>query len=193
MGKILESIGLIEGYDIISIGKMKAKKDILFKDIEKCDISVKEETRKIVKESSGIVFAIVKKGIIKGIYLFKSNLKNKEKVLELTKTVYTDEVTQDIRDKYDDIILKQVKECVSMQEYNKVILNDKVIKVDPKLTKKDRNLAWLGGFALGFICGWIIFDEIFLGIAYGIIFAPVFGGLDIIITNKRGRKNKRDK
>lgn len=41
--------------------------------------------------------------------------------------------------------------------------------------------------------GWIIFDEVSLGLLYGIIFAPVFSGLEVVITNKRGRKKKNDK
>lgn len=193
MGKFLESIGLIEGYDIIAIGKIKAKKDNLFEEIEKYDSNVKEETRKIVNESSGLVFAIVKKGIIKGIYLFTSDSKNDAKVLKHIKTVYTDEISTDIREKYDIVILNQAKEYVSMQKYDKVILNDKVVQIDPKLTKKDRSLAWLGGFALGFMLGWIIFDEVYLGLIYGIIFAPVFDGLEVVVNNKRGRKKKNDK
>ncbi len=48
MGKFLESIGKIEGYDIIQIGKFKAKKDEIFVEIEKCDAAIKEETRKMV-------------------------------------------------------------------------------------------------------------------------------------------------
>ena len=35
MGKFLESIGLIDGHDIIAIGKIKAKKDKIFKEIIK--------------------------------------------------------------------------------------------------------------------------------------------------------------
>ena len=49
MGKFLESIGVIDGYDIIAIGKMKAKKDELFEEIEKYDTDLKERTRKIFK------------------------------------------------------------------------------------------------------------------------------------------------
>lgn len=193
MGKFLESIGLIEGYDIITIGKMKAKKDKLFEEIKKYDSNVKEETRKIVNESSGLVFAIVKKGTIKGIYLFISDSKNDTKVLKHIKTVFTDEISTDIREKYDIFILNKAKEYVLMQEYDKIILNDKVVQIDPKLTKKDRNLAWIGGFIIGFALGWIIFDEFYLGLVYGVIFAPVFGGLEVVITNKRGRKKKNDK
>lgn len=190
MGKFLESIGLIEGYDIITIGKIKAKKDNLFEEIEKYDSNVKEETRKIVNESSGLVFAIVKKDIIKGVYLFTSDSKNDAKVLKHIKTVYTDEISTDIRKKYDVVILAQAKEYVSMQKYDKVILNDKVVQIDPKLSKKDRSLAWLGGFVFGFMSGWMIFDVFYLGVICGLIFAPVFGGVEVVITNKRGKKKK---
>ena len=143
MGKFLESIGVIDGYDIIAIGKMKAKKDRLFEEIEKCDSVVKEKTRKIVNESSGRVFAIVKKGIIKGIYLFEVETKEDNKNLKHIKTVYTDEVATDVREKYDNHILNLAKEYVSMQEYDKVILEDKVVQVDPKKSKKERIRLYL--------------------------------------------------
>ena len=193
MGKFLESIGLIDGYDIIAIGKMKAKKDSLFEEIEKYDNTVKESTRKIVNESSGRVFAIVKKGIIKGIYLFEVESKNNIKNLKHIKTVYTGEVATDIREKYDNHILNIAKDYISMQEYDKVILEDSVIQIDPKKSKKERNLAMLGGFVTGFAIGWIIFDEIYLGLVYGILFAPVFSGLEVVVNSKRGRKKKNDK
>ena len=75
MGKILESIGIIDGHDIITSGKNKAKKDELFDEISKYDSNVKDETRKIVNTSSGRVFAITKNGSIKGIYLFEVEIK----------------------------------------------------------------------------------------------------------------------
>jgi hypothetical protein len=37
MGKILESMGVIDGYDIDEIGKIRVKKDELFTEIEKKD------------------------------------------------------------------------------------------------------------------------------------------------------------
>ena len=67
MGKILESLGYIDGYDIIAIGKFRAKKDEIFEEILKVDEKIKDETRDIVNNSAGRVFAIVKKGIINGI------------------------------------------------------------------------------------------------------------------------------
>ena len=193
MGKILESIGIIDGYDIIVIGKLKAKKDNLFNEIEKYDSNIKEETREIVNKSSGRVFAIVKKGIIKGIYLFEVVSKDDSKNLKHIKTVYTDEVSTDTREKYYNHILDIAKDYVKMMEYDKVTLDGKVIQIDPKKSKKERILALIGGFALGFVLGWIIFDEVSWGLFYGIIFAPLFSGLEVIITNKRGRKKKDDR
>ncbi len=193
MGKILESIGIIDGYDIIVIGKLKAKKDNLFNEIEKYDSNIKEETREIVNKSSGRVFAIVKKGIIKGIYLFEVESKDDSKNLKHIKTVYTDEVSTDTREKYYNHILDIAKDYVKMMEYDKVTLDGKVIQIDPKKSKKERILALIGGFALGFVLGWIIFDEVSWGLFYGIIFAPLFSGLEVIITNKRGRKKKDDR
>ena len=69
---------------------------------------------------------------------------------------------KDYREKYDIVILNQAKEYVSMQEYDKVILNDKVVQIDPKLTKKERSLAWFAGFMLGFMCGLYLWDIFFV-------------------------------
>ena len=193
MGKFLESIGLIDGYAIIAIGKNKAKKDTLFEEIEKYDNKVKEVTRKIVNESSGRVFAIEKKGIIKGIYLFEVEEKKDIKNLKHIKTVYTDEVANDIREKYNNHILDIAKNYISVQEYDKVILEDKVVQIDSKKSKKERDLAMIGGFIFGFSVGWMIFDNFYLGLVYGIIMAPVFSGLEVVVNNKRGRKKKKDK
>ena len=193
MGKGLESIGVIEGYNIVTIGKLKAKKDALFQEIEKYDAKIKQETRDIVNNSSGEVFAIVKKGIIKGIYLFIIEEKEEKRILKHIKTIYVDDVTIDIREKYNNHILDIVKDSVSLQEYDKVILEDKVVQVNSKEGKEGVKIATIGGFLMGFMIGWMIFDNILLGLLWGIIFAPVFSGVDIIVTNKRGRKNKNDK
>ncbi len=193
MGKILESIGIIDGYDIITIGKRKAKKDKIFDEIIKYDEKIKDETRKLVNNSSGRVYAIVKKKMIKGIYLFEIESKDDSKNLKHVKTVYSDEVKEEVREKYDNHILNIAKEYVSTQEYDKVTLEDKVVQIDPKISKSRRITSLISGFAIGFAFGWIIFDEIIWGTIYGIIFAPLFSGLDVVITNKRGRKKKNKK
>ena len=193
MGKILESIGIIDGHDIIAIGKIKAKKDKLFTEILKVDKKIQEDVKEITEEEAGRIFAITKKGKIKGLYLFEAKEKNDSKILNHLKTVYTKDVKEEVQDKYDQHILNIAKDYVSMQEYKKVTFEDKIVQIDPKLTKKDKEIALLGGFAVGFMFGWIIFENPLLGIVYGIIFAPIFSGLKVVITKKRKKKNTKEK
>lgn len=193
MGKILESIGIIDGHDIIAIGKIKAKKDKLFTEILKVDKKIQEDVKEITEEEAGRIFAITKKGKIKGLYLFEAKEENDSKILNHLKTVYTKDVKEEVQDKYDQHILNIAKDYVSMQEYKKVTFEDKIVQIDPKLTKKDKEIALLGGFAVGFMFGWIIFENPLLGIVYGIIFAPIFSGLKVVITKKRKKKNTKEK
>lgn len=193
MGKILESIGIIDGHDIIAIGKIKAKKDKLFTEILKVDKKIQEDVKEITEEESGRIFAITKKGKIKGLYLFEAKEENDSKILNHLKTVYTKDVKEEVQDKYNQHILNIAKDYVSMQEYKKVTFEDKIVQIDPKLTKKDKEIALLGGFAVGFMFGWIIFENPLLGIVYGIIFAPIFSGLKVVITKKRKKKNTKEK
>lgn len=193
MGKILESIGIIDGHDIIAIGKIKAKKDKLFTEILKVDKKIQEDVKEITEEESGRIFAITKKGKIKGLYLFEAKEEKDSKILNHLKTVYTKDVKEEVQDKYDQHILNIAKDYVSMQEYKKVTFEDKIVQIDPKLTKKDKEIALLGGFAVGFMFGWIIFENPLLGIVYGIIFAPIFSGLKVVITKKRKKKNTKEK
>lgn len=193
MGKILESIGIIDGHDIIAIGKIKAKKDKLFTEILKVDKKIQEDVKEITEEEAGRIFAITKKGKIKGLYLFEAKEENDSKILNHLKTVYTKDVKEEVQDKYDQHILNIAKDYVTMQEYKKVTFEDKIVQIDPKLTKKDKEIALLGGFAVGFMFGWIIFENPLLGIVYGIIFAPIFSGLKVVITKKRKKKNTKEK
>ena len=85
------------------------------------------------------------------------------------------------------------KDYVSMQEYNKVTFEDNVVQIDPKKTKKEKKIALLGGTALGFILGWLIFDDFMMAILWGLIFAPIYSGLEVVITKKSGRKKKNTK
>ena len=193
MGKILESIGLIDGYDIITIGKGKAKKDELFSEILKADKEIQSDVKNIIEKETGRIFAIIKKKKIKGLYIFEVVKKDEQRILEHIKTVYTKEVNEDVQNKYDELILKMAKDYVSMQEYNKVTFEDNVVQIDPKKTKKEKEIALLGGTALGFILGWLIFDDFMMAILWGLIFAPIYSGLEVVITKKRGRKKKNTK
>ena len=193
MGKFLESIGLIDGYDIIVIGKGKAKKDELFSEILKADKDIQSDVKNIIEKETGRIFAIIKKKKIKGLYIFEVVKKDEQRILEHIKTVYTKEVNEDVQNKYDELILKMAKDYVSMQEYNKVTFEDNVVQIDPKKTKKEKEIALLGGTALGFILGWLIFDDFMMAILWGLIFAPIYSGLEVVITKKRGRIKKNTK
>ena len=192
MGKFLESIGLIDGHDIIAIGKIKAKKDKMFTEILKEDNNIQNEVKELTEKNEGRIFAIVKKGIIKGLYLFEIEEIDNNKMLNHVKTVYTKDVSEEVRDKYNVVILNEAKQYVSLQEYTKVTFDDNVVQIDPKVDKKDLALTSSGGFFLGFILGWIIFNDIMMGFLYGIIFSPVITGAKVVVTKKRGRKKKND-
>ncbi len=174
MGNFLESIGVIDGYDIIKIGKSKAEKDEIFEEIEKYDNNIKEKVRTIVNESSGVVFAIIKDKVIKGLYVFEIEKKKEDKNLKHIETVYTDEVPIDVREKYNNKILEIAKSYVSSLEFNKVILEDKVVQPDHKISKKESSIASLTGFLIGFLIGWMISNDIIFGIVFGIILGPLF-------------------
>lgn len=139
------------------------------------------------------IFAIVKKGIIKGLYLFEIEEIENNKMLNHIKTVYTNEVSEEVRDKYNDVILNEAKQYVSLQEYTKVTFDDNVVQIDPKVNKKDLALTSSGGFIIGFLLGWIVFDDLMMGLLYGIIFSPVITGTKVIVTKKRGKKKKNNK
>ena len=193
MGKFLESIGLIDGHDIIAIGKIKAKKDKMFTEILKEDNNIQNEVKELTEKNEGRIFAIVKKGIIKGLYLFEIEEIDNNKMLNHVKTVYTKDISEEVRDKYNVIILNEAKQYVSLQEYTKVTFDDNVVQIDPKVDKKDLALTSSGGFFLGFILGWVIFNDIMMGFLYGIIFSPVITGTKVVVTKKRGRKKKNTK
>ena len=193
MGKVFEKLGMIEGHDIIVINKRKAKKDELFKEIEKYDNKIKEETRKIVNEQLGIVYAIKKDNLIKGLYLFEIEKTENEQVLKHIKTVYSKDVSKEVQEKYDNLIVDFAKEYITYLEYDKVIFNDKVVQIDPKRTIKQRITMTLCGAIVGFVFGYTVFNDFFLGIVYAIVFSTMFNGLDVVVIKNKKTKKKTNK
>ena len=191
MAKLLEGLGLIEGYDISSLGKYSIKRDNMFEEIKKKDSNIQEEAREIIDNSNGVVFIIYKKKLIHGIYLFKEETKGEEKYLNLVKSVFTDEVSDEVKTKYQDHLVKFAKEQVSYLEYDKVSLENDIVTTNGKKTKQERLIALAGGFAVGFVLGFIIFGDILFGVLWGIIFAPLFSGVDVVVSKKRNKKKKK--
>ena len=195
MGKTLETLGIIDGFDITELGKLKSKKDKIFTEIEKYDKNIVNEVRDIVNNNKGTIIIITKKGIIHGIYVFKLEVKDDVSTLKYVKEVYTDEVKEETRKKYDDLVLELLKDSVSYQEYDNVTYKDEIIKLEGAGNKKETFIALIGGFLIGFLMIYLVTEELFLGIMMGIIFAPVMSGLEVVVQKKRGRKknNSKDK
>ena len=192
MGKVLESLGVIDGYDTIAIGKGRAKKDELFEELKKFDENIQEEVKELVNNTEGRIFAIKKKGLLYGIFLFEVEEKDDKKHLKHIKTVYSDEVTEEVREKVNGYMLKTAEEYVSYMQYDKVTFDDKVVQLDPKKSKKEKIWALIGGMGIGFVLGWILFDDFWFGLMWAFVLGPTFTGLDVVISNKRGRKKKED-
>ena len=197
MGKLLESLGQIDGYDITEIGFMKAQKEGVFDELLKVDSSIRDDVINTVKNGKGHCFAISKKKVIYGVYLFEIiEKKDKEdethRELKHVKTVYSKEVPEETREKYDSHVEELVKDFVTSLEFDNVTLEDKVVQLDPKKDIGTKVAVSIVGYLCGFVFGWLVFDDIFWGFLYGIIFMPLFNEGNILITNKRGRK-KSDK
>ena len=200
MKKILESIGEelgnIDGYDLISIGLVKAKAEGFFDELKKQDSSIQEDVCNTIKNGKGYCLGVVKKKELYGVYLFEIKQKEDSKELKHVKTVFSDEVSKESREKYDVFVEKTLKDFVTSLEYDKVTLEDKVIELDPK----DNSLLQTAGISItgyvcGFIFGWLVFDDILWGFLYGMIFMPLFNEVNVVVRNKRGRKkdNKNTK
>ena len=192
MGKILESVGIVDGYELSKLGKLKAKKDNIFVEIEKKDKKIKEEVRDILNSKSGEVFYVKKKGIIKGLYLFKNVKDDKTNNLKHIKTVYVDEVKPEVQKKFDNCIIQVAKDSVSYQEYDKVTLDDKVIQLDPKKSKKEITAALIIGFFVGFALGYVLFDELSMALIWGLIFGPGISGLSVVVSNSNDVKEEKE-
>ena len=197
MGKLLESLGQIDGYDISELGFVKAQKEGIFDELVKIDKNIQNEVIETIKKGKGYCFTITKQKVIYGVYLFEVIIKDKKdseehRELKHVKTVYSKEVPKEVQDKYDQHIENLVKDFVTSLEFDKVTLEDKVVQLDPKTDAGDKIGFSLVGYLVGFVFGLIVFDDILWGFLYGIIFMPLFNEANVLITNKRGRK-KSDK
>lgn len=190
MGKLKEAFGIIDGYEMKAISKSRLKKEELFEEIKELDKDIIEECRKVL-ENNGRIATYEKDKKIKAMYIFEEEKKDDEKVLNNTKTLYTDELSEELRERLDKRLIEELKELLLGLRYVKVYMNDNVIQIDPTKSKKDIYAALLGGAACGFVLGWIAFDDIGIGFLWAVVFAGAFSGLDVAVSKKRGRKKKQ--
>lgn len=182
----LENFGLIEGYDIVEINKRKANKTELFDEIINIDDKIQEKIQKYLEKNNYIIYGITKNKKIKGLYIFKeenNNLINIERI-------FTDEINDNIKNKYDKCLLEINKELVESGIYEKIVIGDNVLKIDQKQDKKVNKLSMVTNTIIGILFGYIIFQNIFIALIIGLLAGPSYTGIEVIITKKRGRKRK---
>ena len=182
----LENFGLIEGYDINEISKRKAKNTELFEEIKKVDSEIQEKVQKYLEKNNYTIYGITKNKKIKGIYIFKKENNS----LINTERIFTNEINDNIKNKYDKCLLEINKELVANGIYEKVIIGENVIKIDPKEDKKISKLSIVISIIIGTLLAYIIFENIVTAIIFGLLLGPAFTGIEVIVTKKRGRKRK---
>ena len=182
----LESFGLIEGYDINKISKRKAKNTELFEEIKKVDGEIQEKVQKCLEKNIYTIYGITKNKKIKGIYIFKEENNS----LINTERIFTNEINDNIKNKYDKCLIEINKELVANGIYEKVIIGENVIKIDPKQDKKISKLSIVISIIIGTLLAYIIFENIVIAIIFGLLLGPAFTAVEVIVTKKRGRKRK---
>ena len=182
----LENFGLIEGYDINEISKRKAKNTELFEEIKKVDSEIQEKVQKYLEKNNYTIYGITKNKKIKGIYIFKKENNS----LINTERIFTNEINDNIKNKYDKCLIEINKELVANGIYEKVIIGENVIKIDPKEDKKISKLSIVISIIIGTLLAYIIFENIVTAIIFGLLLCPAFTGIEVIVTKKRGRKRK---
>lgn len=180
----LENFGLIEGYDINEISKRKSKNTELFEEIKKVDGEIQEKVQKCLEKNNYTIYGITKNKKIKGIYIFKEENNS----LINTERIFTNEINDNIKNKYDKCLIEINKELVANGIYEKVIIGENVIKIDPKQDKKISKLSIVISIIIGTLLAYIIFENIITAIIFGLLLGPAFTGIEVIVTKKRGRK-----
>ncbi len=182
----LENFGLIEGYDIDEIGKRKANKTELFEEIKNVDNKIQEKVQKCLEKNNYTIYGLTKNKKIKGIYIFKEENNS----LINTERIFTNEINDNIKKKYDKCLLEINKELVANGIYEKVIIGENVLKIDPKQDKKISKFSIAISMIIGTLLAYIIFENIITAIIFGSLLGPSFTGIEVIVTKKRGRKRK---
>jgi F0F1-type ATP synthase assembly protein I len=190
MGNIKEAFGIIDGYEMNLVGKLRLKKEELFEEIKKKDKDIIEKCKKVL-ENGGNIYSYEKDKKIKALYVFEKEKRDNENVLVNKTNIYTKEIDDKLKVKLDERIKEELKEKISLLEYKKVYINDEVMQLDPKKSKKEIYLSLIGGALLGFIFGWFILEDIFFGIIWAVVFAGIFSSLDVVVSTKPGRKKKK--
>ena len=174
-----------EGYELCGISERRLKKGDFFLEIEEREPKIKELIREFITDK-GVVYCFYKDKKLKAVYLFKQNMEEKNKILNLFKFICVDEITGDIKQTFDNLIIAVLSEEVALGAVKRVELYDK--EIVSKMVKIDNYELPLGSslvvilfllLSLSLLLNW--------GNIMAIIFCVgvVFSTTCVIVRNKK--------
>jgi len=168
-------IGKIKGYSVCNASKNMLKKDELFEDILTRDKKIKEKIQNILSDN-GMIYGLKKDKKIKAVYLFESTFEDKKHILKFTEKIILDEINKEIQEKFEECIISELSEFVSLEEYSKIEWGDNIIV--PKKVKIGKYSIALGSFMviIGTIFGFLI-NDLVLGVCIGTILGYSIGAI----------------
>ena len=188
--------GNIKEYKVLEVTKKTLeKKKWIFDELDGKVVKEIEETL----ENKGFVFAlgkkIDKKKIIKGVYIFKLESKDDEKVLIFDKKVFAEEIREEVIFEFEDAIDSVLGSAVSEKHVNKAVFGEKEFEIKKvKIGKYEvsTTLLWL----IWGLITWILTDDV-LWFCLGIVFGTSMGYVvkvngKQIATNELKRAKKKE-
>lgn len=110
-------------YKGLILKEKDTKNTSLFTDLFKKDQDLKNNINEVLTHN-GFLYGIEKDNKLKSIYLFETIKHSEHKMLRLIKEVHLDEVTDEIKKEFIEIISNDLKKKLNFKEYKKVSLKD---------------------------------------------------------------------
>lgn len=206
-------IDTVKDYNIYTINEKRLKRPDFGENLkDMVDITELKELIAATISAQGRVYGINKKKELIGVYIFEktenyfvteegSTVKLGAHEVDFDKFWYGSctaafcfkkRICLDELKEYTEQIEKKLKADLTSQiiygnvagvEWNDQLMYRKHLK-----EKQDKgitaSIGYISGFALGFIFGWIIFDEWYMGLCFGVSYSMLWGGCGIAIANK---------
>ena len=169
--------GNIKEYKLFEITKRVLEKEKWdLKEIKKENPDIIDELNDVI-DNKGVIFAlgrkIDKKKIVKGIYIFKCEVKEQEKILTFDRTLFSEVIRDEVIHQFEDEIDSLLGSSVSENMYSKAVFRDREFVVKKvKLGKYEISVSLLWMF--GGILLWILNKDV-IWFMFGIVFAFSFG------------------
>jgi hypothetical protein len=180
-----------QNYKMCIIDTKILKKEEYFTELQEKNSNVKELIEDKIKNKS-IIYGLEKDNKLKSIYIFAREKNNNQKQLTLNYTLTSNDVDTIIIQDFESKIIEELKELVSMGDYQKVVWNE--IEIAPNTIKFWNNSMKIGTmFVLLGLTIYILSGEI-LWLCLGLIFGTANGAIIKNATpNKKYNNNLKQK